>query len=192
VWKCEFPKLNGWIRGRWIWDEFSSHVFKPFKVWNSCVLFYKISICQWDEIQGMILNQDEGMDFQPSNLWIFIKFFNNLWDNISCLKGVDNRVCFSAWDTVEISYHYLCVVIIYLHISHFSPPSTHRMMNAKHQDHATSHHINVQHHPVAVTTTFNDAASLSFSPHYHHYLLRSINHHHCHSHAHSHLGQHCK
>jgi len=85
------------------------------------------------------------MDFQPSNLWIFIKFFNNLWDNISCLKGVDNRVCFSARDTVEISYHYLCVVIIYLHISHFSPPSTHHMMNAEHQDHATSHHINVQH-----------------------------------------------
>jgi len=53
-------------------------------------------ILQGDEIQGMILIQDEGMDFQPSNLWIFI-FFNNLWDNISCLKGVDNRVCFSAW-----------------------------------------------------------------------------------------------
>jgi len=97
VLKCEFFKLNGWIHGRWIWDEFSSHVFKPFSVWNSCVLSYKISICQWDEKQGMILIQDEGNHF---NIWIFIKFFNNLWDNISCLKGVDHRVCFPAWDKI--------------------------------------------------------------------------------------------
>jgi hypothetical protein len=46
-------------------------------------------ILQRDEIQGMILIQDEGMDFQPSNIWIFIKFFNNLWNHIACLKGVD-------------------------------------------------------------------------------------------------------
>jgi hypothetical protein len=32
-------------------------------------------ILQGDEIQGMILIQDEGMDFQPSNIWIFIKFY---------------------------------------------------------------------------------------------------------------------
>ena len=52
--------------GMKIHPMYLSHL--PFKVWNSCVLFYKISICQWDEIQGMILIQDEGMDFQPSNL----------------------------------------------------------------------------------------------------------------------------
>jgi hypothetical protein len=65
-----------------------------------------IFILQGDEIQGMILIQDEAMDFQPFNIWIFIKLFNNLWDNISCLKGVDYRACFSAWDRIEISYHY--------------------------------------------------------------------------------------
>jgi hypothetical protein len=48
-------------------------------------------ILQGDEMQGMILIQAEGMYFQASNIWIFIKFFNNLWDNISCLKGVDYR-----------------------------------------------------------------------------------------------------
>jgi hypothetical protein len=53
-----------------------------------------IFILQGDEMQGMILIQDEGMDFQPSNIWIFIQIFYNLWDNISCHKGVNNRVCF--------------------------------------------------------------------------------------------------
>jgi len=68
-------------------------------------------ILQWDETQGMILIQDEGMDFQPSNIWISIKFFNNLWDNIYCLKGVDNRVCFSAWDMVEISCQFEMLLV---------------------------------------------------------------------------------
>jgi hypothetical protein len=68
-------------------------------------------ILQGDETQGMILIQDEGMYFQPSNIWISIKFFNNLWDNIYCLKGVDNRVCFSAWDMMEISYHYELLLV---------------------------------------------------------------------------------
>ena len=63
-------------------------------------------ILQGDEMQGMILIQDEEMDFQPSNISIFTKFFNNLWDNISCFKGVDYMVCFSAWGNMEISYHY--------------------------------------------------------------------------------------
>jgi len=61
-------------------------------------------ILQGDEKQGMILIQDEGMDFQPSYIWILIKFFINLWDNISCLKGVDHRVCFPVWDRMEISF----------------------------------------------------------------------------------------
>jgi len=95
-------------------------------------------ILQGDEKQGMILIQDEGMDFQPSYIWILIKIFNNLWNNISCLKGVDNRVCFSAWDTMEISYHYISLCCNCLLISHFSPPSTHHMMNVEHQHHATS------------------------------------------------------
>ena len=30
----------------------------------------------------------KSKDFQPSNIWISIKFFNNFWDNIPCLKGV--------------------------------------------------------------------------------------------------------
>jgi len=63
-------------------------------------------ILQGDEKQGMILIQDEGMDFQSSYIWICIKFSINLWDNISCLKGVDHRVCFPAWDRMEISYHH--------------------------------------------------------------------------------------
>ena len=46
-------------------------------------------ILKGDEIQGMILSQDDGMDFQPYNIWMCIKFFNNLWDNISYLKGMD-------------------------------------------------------------------------------------------------------
>ena len=53
-----------------------------------------IFILQGDEIQGMILIQDEGMNFQPSSIWIVIKFFNNLWDNISCLKGADYKGVF--------------------------------------------------------------------------------------------------
>jgi hypothetical protein len=31
-----------------------------------------IFILQGDEMQGMILIQDEGMDFQPSNIWILL------------------------------------------------------------------------------------------------------------------------
>jgi len=46
-------------------------------------------ILQGNEIQGMILIQDEAMDFRPSSIWNFTNFFNNLWYSISCLKGVD-------------------------------------------------------------------------------------------------------
>ena len=52
-------------------------------------------ILQGDEMQGMILIQDEGVDFQPYNIWIFIKFFNNLWDNISSSKVWITGVFFS-------------------------------------------------------------------------------------------------
>jgi len=55
------------------------------------VLFYKISICQWDEIQGMDLSKMRVWIFNHLTYEFFIKFFNNLWDNSSCLKGVDNR-----------------------------------------------------------------------------------------------------
>ena len=70
-----------------------------------------IFILQGDEMQGMILIQDEGMDFQPSNIWIFIQIFNNLRDNIFCHKGVNNRVCFSAWDRIKISYYYEMLLV---------------------------------------------------------------------------------
>ena len=62
-------------------------------------------ILQGDEKQGMILIQDEGMDFH--------QVFQQFMGYILCLKGVGNRVCFLAWDRMEISYHYLCVVIVY-------------------------------------------------------------------------------
>ena len=63
-------------------------------------------ILQGDEIQKMSLIQDEAMDFQSSNIWIFIKISKKIWNDIFCHKGVDYRVCFSAWDRMEISYHY--------------------------------------------------------------------------------------
>jgi hypothetical protein len=68
-------------------------------------------ILQGDEILGMISIQDEGMDFQPSNIWIFHQDFNKIWGGIFCHKGVDYRVCFSAWDRTEISYHYEVLLV---------------------------------------------------------------------------------
>jgi hypothetical protein len=51
------------------------------------------------------------MNFQSSNIWIFIKISKKIWDGIFCHKDVDYRVCFSAWDRMEISYHYEVLLV---------------------------------------------------------------------------------
>ena len=70
-----FHKINHWINGRWIRDEFLVFTFQTLKVWILYTIFSNL-VCQVD-----------GVDYHTRNGWKYIRCFFHLWQQYTFWRG---------------------------------------------------------------------------------------------------------